>query len=183
MLAKQKQLAEDGVTQTVQTRGRGGNSNFPNVISGAKGEDIRRCMTNCLRWYGKPLVKSDDECRQRLYDFFIECQQNEELPTVEKMCMALGTVRQVVWQWENGQGCSAERTDLIKKAKEFIATFESEMVTEGKIQPVVYIFRAKNYFGLKDQQEITLRPDQPLGSEPDQKALEDKIIGSIVSED
>ena len=33
------------------------------------------------------------------------------------------------------------------------------MVTEGKINPVVYIFRAKNYFGMKDQQDLVLTPN------------------------
>lgn len=72
-----------------------------------------------------------------------------------------------MWNWENGIGCSSERMNIIKKAKEFIASFESAMVTEGKINPVVYIFRAKNYFGMKDQQDITIRPDNPYGDQRD----------------
>ena len=57
------------------------------------------------------------------------------------------------------------------------------MVTEGKINPVVYIFRAKNYFGMKDQQEVVLTPNQPLGDSPDQKKLEERIAGSVVVEE
>ena len=57
------------------------------------------------------------------------------------------------------------------------------MVTEGKINPVVYIFRAKNYFGMKDQQEVVLTPNQPLGDAPDQKQLEERIAGSVVVEE
>lgn len=173
-MPKENNISEQG-EQAAKLRGRGGKANFPNVVTGAKSEDIKRVMDNCLRWYGKPLVKDDDECKQRLYEFFIGCGESGELPTVEKMCMALGTVRQVVWQWEQGQGCSLKRTDLIKKGKEFIATFEAEMVTEGKINPVTYIFRAKNYFGLKDTQDLVLTPNNPLGDQPDQKALEERI--------
>lgn len=169
-------------TTIVKTRGRGGKENFPSVISGAKAEDISRCMANCMMFYDRPLVKSDDECRQRLYDFFDTCQKTGQLPTVEKMVMALGTIKQTVWNWENGIGCSSVRMDLIKKAKGFIASFESEMVTEGKINPVVYIFRAKNYFGMKDQQEVVLTPNQPLGDSPDQKQLEERIAESVIEE-
>ena len=103
-----------------------------------------------MMFYDRPIVKSDEECRERLYEFFDTCQKTGQLPTVEKMVMALGTIKQTVWNWENGIGCSSVRMDLIKKAKGFIASFESEMVTEGKINPVVYIFRAKNYFGMKE---------------------------------
>lgn len=173
---------EEGTT-IVKTRGRGGKENFPSVIAGAKAEDISRCMANCMMFYDRPIVKSDDECRQRLYDFFDTCQKTGQLPTIEKMVMALGTIKQTVWNWENGIGCSSTRMDLIKKAKGFIAGFESEMVTEGKINPVVYIFRAKNYFGMKDQQEVVLTPNQPLGDTPDQKQLEARIAESVVAEE
>ena len=130
-------------------------------------------------FYDLPQVKSDDECRQRLYDFFDTCERTGQLPTVEKMVMCLGVVKSTAWEWENGNGCSSERSKLIKKAKEFIASFESEMVTEGKINPVVYIFRAKNYFGMKDQQDVVLKPENPLGDKVDRARLESTIVQEI----
>lgn len=160
-------------------RGRGGTQNFPSVIAGAKAEDISRCLRNCLAFYDMPIVQSDDECRERLYWFFDTCEKTGQLPTVEKMIMALGTIKQTVWNWEQGIGCSQVRMDMIKKAKEFIASFESEMVTEGKINPVVYIFRAKNYFGMKDQQDVVLKPESPLGSTVDQARLESTIVQEL----
>lgn len=56
------------------------------------------------------------------------------------------------------------------------------MVTEGKINPVVYIFRAKNYFGMKDQQDITITPQMPLGTDSDPAELQKRITGSVVEE-
>ena len=154
--------------QVVKKRGRGGKENFPNVIpSDTKAEDIKRILKDCLMFYDMPIVSSDEECRDRHAWFFDACGETGQLPTVEKMIMALGAVKSTVWNWENGIGCSSERMNLIKKAKEFIASFESAMVTEGKINPVVYIFRAKNYFGMKDQQDITIRPDNPYGDQRD----------------
>lgn len=168
--------AEVAVKKERPLRGRGGTQNFPSVIAGAKSEDISRCIKNCMTFYGLPIVKDDEECRQRLEWFFDTCGQTGQLPTVEKMVMCLGAVKQTVWQWEHGDGCSQRRADLIKKAKEFIASFESEMVTEGKINPVVYIFRAKNYFGMKDQQEHVIKPESPLGDTVDQARLESTIV-------
>ena len=169
-LSKNDTTMEQGKT-IVKARGRGGKENFPSVISGAKAEDISRCMGNCMMFYDRPIVKSDEECRERLYEFFDTCQKTGQLPTVEKMVMALGTIKQTVWNWENGIGCSSVRMDLIKKAKGFIASFESEMVTEGKINPVVYIFRAKNYFGMKDQQEVVRHQINPSATLPTKSSL------------
>ena len=176
---KENPGAEVAVKKERPLRGRGGTQNFPSVISGAKAEDISRCIKNCLTFYGLPIVKDDEECRQRLEWFFDTCGQTGQLPTVEKMVMCLGTVKQVVWQWEQGQGCSQRRADLIKKAKGFIAGFESEMVTEGKINPVVYIFRAKNYFGMKDQQDVVLKPENPLGEKVDPERLQSTIVQEL----
>lgn len=180
-MARKKTTKADAGTEVAvkkdrPLRGRGGTQNFPSVIAGAKSEDISRCLRNCLTFYDLPIVQSDEECRQRLYDFFNICQETGQLPTVEKMVMCLGAVKSTVWEWENGNGCSSTRANLIKKAKEFIASFESEMVTEGKINPVVYIFRAKNYFGMKDQQEHVIKPENPLGEMVDQARLESTIV-------
>ena len=71
---------------------------------------------------------------------------------------------------------------MIKKAKDLIATSESVMVSEGKINPVVYIFRAKNYFGMKDQQDIVVKPDNPLGETQNPEELAKRIEGSVVED-
>ena len=177
-MANKIQKNVDSEVKPRPKRGRGGTHNFPSKID-AKAEDIQRALGNCLMFYDMPIVKSDEECRQRLYDFFTTCYETGQLPTIEKMIMALGTVKQTVWDWENGRHCSQLRTDYIKKAKEFIAGFESEMVTEGKINPVVYIFRAKNFFGMKDQQDVVVKPENPLGDTLDRAQLEATIVQEL----
>ena len=145
--------------QVVKKRGRGGKENFPSVISSdnTKAEDIKRIMKDCLRWSG-------------------------ELVTVEKLCLALGYSRTTVFDWENGRHCSPERSNMIKKAKELISTTDSILVSEGKINPVVYIFRAKNYFGMKDQQDIVVKPDNPLGDYQSPEELQKRIDASVVED-
>lgn len=44
--------------------------------------------------------------------------------------------------------------DIVKKAKDYIAVFDAELVMNGKIPAPVYIFRSKNYYGMKDVQEV-----------------------------
>lgn len=149
--------------------------------SSAKKEDVSRILANCLKWYKLDKVKSIDELNERLAYFFTECFSTGEIPTVEKMCLAIGYDRKVVWEWETGQavsGLGSEASNIVKKAKNFLATFESEMVTEGKINPVVYIFRAKNFFGMKDQQEYVLTPNKPLGADAEPEML-DRYKGAL----
>jgi transcriptional regulator with XRE-family HTH domain len=147
----------------------------------AKAEDIRRIGASLLKWYKMEKAVTDEEIRERLERYFVETLEAGEIPTVEEMCLALGYSRQTIWKWEAGEeGSTPARRNLIKKAKELLASFDAKMVQEGKINPVTYIFRAKNYFGLQDKQEYVLTPNNPLGDHVDpsdiQKRLEEGVI-------
>lgn len=174
-------IVEQG-EQIVKKKGRGGTQNFPTTIEGTKKEDVQRIGKNLLKWYGLPPVKTDEEVDERLLMFFEECIKSGEIMTVEKMCLALGYSRKTVWEWETGHLHSGRRADSIKKAKEFLASFDAEMVTEGKINPVTYIFRAKNYFGMKDQQEYVLTPNNPLGEEKDPEEIRKRLSAGLAAD-
>lgn len=127
-------------------------------------EEMRAMMKSILRWYGKPMIRSDDECAERLNEFFNVITEAGELPTVEKMCLALGADRKTVWAWEQGTGCSPVRAAMIKQAKSMLAALDAEMVSKGKIPVVSYIFRSKNFYGMSDQTEVVITPNNPLGT-------------------
>lgn len=150
--------------------------------STAKSEEVSQTLANCLRWYRMPKVQSVEELQERIEFFFVTCFENGEIPTWEKLCLSTGFTRSALWEWATGVSVSslgAPAGDLVKKAKDFLATFESEMVTNGKINPVVYIFRAKNYFGMKDQQEYVLTPNQPLGEAADPATMAQKYRAAL----
>jgi transcriptional regulator with XRE-family HTH domain len=160
---------------------RGGKTPSLAHNTSAKAEDIRRIGASLLKWYKMEKAVTDEEIRERLERYFVETLEAGEIPTVEEMCLALGYPRQTIWRWETGEeGSTPARRNLIKKAKELLASFDAKMVQEGKINPVTYIFRAKNYFGLQDKQEYVLTPNNPLGdhANPDdiQKRLEEGVI-------
>lgn len=69
-------------------------------------------------------------------------------------------------------------SDVIKKYKELIGSSEAELALDGKINPTVYIFRAKNYQGLSNKQEVVVTPNSTAVSEPkDVQAIIDNIPG------
>ncbi len=61
-MKNEKEILDRGRKKTVKLRGRGENN--LSVISGAKAEDISRCMANCMMFYDRPIVKSDEECKK-----------------------------------------------------------------------------------------------------------------------
>ena len=136
-----------------------------------------------MKWYNMPKAVTDEEIRQRLEQYFIETLETGELPTVEAMCLALGYDRKTVWRWENGEeGSTPTRCHLIKKAKEFLATFDAHLVQEGKVNPTTYIFRAKNYFGMRDEVEHVITPNNPLGEMRDSVDIKRRLSEGVVDE-
>lgn len=183
---KPKEVEANNVEQAgqeiVKTKNRSRGLAGVEQNTSAKAEDVSRILSNCLKWYKMPKVKTEQELEERIAQFFVTCFETGEIPTVEKMCLAIGYDRQTVWRWENGERSSelgSRAGDITKKAKDFLATFESEMVTEGKINPVVYIFRAKNFFGMKDVQDYILTPNNPLGDSSDPATMADKYRNAL----
>lgn len=139
---------------------------------------IGKSLKNILaisKAFGEP-VQSDEEMKERLAWFFENCAETQQLPTVEKMCLALGIPRETVHEIIHGirKGFSKETPDILKQAKNLIASLDAELAQEGKIQPVVYLFRAKNYYGMKDTQDVVLTPNNRLSEYQDQKVIEAK---------
>ena len=115
-----------------------------------------------------------------MQEFFQVLSETGELPSVEKMALALGTTRQSIWNWENGIKCSPARQQMIKQAKEMLAAMDADLVSNNKIPQVTYIFRAKNFFGMKDQTDVVITPNNPIGAEVPEEELRKRIAGDVV---
>lgn len=152
---------EDAEQVVKEVKKRGSKSASVEISNTATKAEVKDMISNVLFWRNAKPVETDDECAERLDAFFQHIGETGELPTVEKMCLALGTVRQRVWEWENGTK-GAKRADMIKKAKEILAALDAELVSNNKIPQVTYIFRAKNFYAMADKSEVVLTPNTPL---------------------
>ena len=142
--------------QTPVKRKRGGKIASVEANSAARPEEVAKAIMDNFYYFGRKKVQTDEECAERLNAFFKECYERQAFPTVEKMCLALGTDRKTVWEWEQGIRATSERSHLIKQAKQILAAIDADMAASGKIPQVVYIFRAKNYYGMRDQTELAV---------------------------
>ena len=175
---KSEQIDDEQIATVAKKKTCGSKSASVTVNNTATTEDIARIIGESFQFFKLPIVKTDDECAERLNWYFNLCVERSQIPTVEDMSLALGTVRRTVWDWENGtQG--QVRANMIRKAKELLAGIDAKLVSEGKIPQVTYIFRAKNFFGMKDQQEVILEPRNPLGEAPSDQEIASHITGRL----
>lgn len=158
----------------VKKTGRGGKYNFPSSVEPENPEVVREAVSSVLYWYkrgrdSKP--KTLEEIQNRIDEYFLECYETGQRMTVEKLALALGIHRDTLHAWETDRAKYGEKSDIIKYAKECIASYDADMVTSGKMNPVPYIFRAKNYYGMRDQQDVIITPSSPIGEAAEQKEL------------
>ena len=147
------------------TKGRGGKNNFPSSkVSVETAEDkqlVSKLLTEVMVEYKQPKVKNDEELAERLDNYFTRCALNGQVPTVEEMCMSTGYSYSTCYDWEVGRnkGFSTETSKIIKKAKDLLKTFDAKLVIAGKMNFLAYCFRAKNYYGMVDKQEMVVTPN------------------------
>ena len=169
-------------------RGRGGTNNFPNAkFTPETDEDralVSKLLGEVLVEYRKTRVKSDEELAQRLDDYFTRCATSGQIPTVEEMCMCTGYTQCTCNDWISGRnkGFSPNTSVIMKKAKEILKTFDAKLVISGKLNFLAYCFRAKNYYGMTDKQEVVLTPNQPLGEQLSPEDLQQKYLTDIAAE-
>lgn len=164
------------------TKGRGGNSNFPNAKFTPKNDKdkelVGKLLSETLVAYKQAPVKNDDELTERLEEYFQYCGKNGITPTVEEMCLYTGYTSAALWDWEHGRrkGFSPKTAGIIKKAKEFLKTFDAKLVIAGKLNFLAYCFRAKNYYGMVDKVEHEVVTQTPTLAETVNRAEIERML-------
>ena len=120
-------------------------------------------------------ISDPEQVEQRIYDYFTFCVENDRKPNMIGMANWLGVDRDTVKTWKTGECRSSTHTAMIKKAINILEELWVDYMQNGKVNPASGIFLGKNMFGYKDVQDVTLTPGSPLGDQPDQKALEERI--------
>lgn len=134
---------------------RGSGSNAAVVV-----EDVS-AVTQSLDFHRQflkmPKVSGSDTeaVEERIEEYFSICSKYDALPTVEGLSLALGVSRSTLWEWGRGNNCTRGTAEAVQRAKTLLSALDAELAVRGKIQPVAYIFRSKNYYGLSDKVEIS----------------------------
>lgn len=113
---------------------------------------IHRTVHHALDLYCNTQASTDEEVNQRIISYFTICQEEGIPPTMEGLWLCLGVGRTVFYEWRGGKRGTV-RADMIKKAQLVISECDAQLAMAGKMPQVLYIFRSKNLYGMKDQVE------------------------------
>ena len=95
--------------------------------------------------------------QNRIDEYFELCQSYGLNPTVEGLALAVDYDRRSLFDIQNGRQ-KLPFADIVKKAKDFIANYDAILAASNKINSAVYCFRSKNFYGMKDVQQVEVAP-------------------------
>lgn len=100
-------------------------------------------------------VENEEEMEERIQQLFDLCSRTGNIPTYESIAVACGIPIRTFYDMRKGEYEGYQQySQIINRAKATVSLMESSMVRDGKIPPSLWIFRAKNYMGMKDVQQI-----------------------------
>ena len=67
--------------------------------------------------------------------------------------------------------------------RQLLSDFDANLLINGKMNPVAYIFRAKNYYGMKDQTESIVKHENNLGETKTADELLEIIEADVIETD
>ena len=132
-------------------------------------------------------VNSNQELIDRLAEFFEMAEQRQIPPTIQEMALYCGYTSSMFRDWRDGRhkgfsdegGATPPTGVIVKKAVEILHGMDMVLTQSGKINPVAYIWKAKNWYGERDVQEIVVTPSgertQPLTPEEIAKNLPEPL--------
>jgi hypothetical protein len=151
-------------------------------IKGGAGTDIKYApdavkliINNATYWFKLVKPKTNQELKERIALYFERVEDTGELPSLEKLGLALGVTHETLMSWERDI-TNKERSSLVAQAREALAAIDAELVSSGMIPQVSYIFRSKNFYGMQDRTEVFIVGNQQLEPTEDPKQTASKYI-------
>lgn len=174
--------------QVVKKKPRGGNS----PVIGMNGYDLEpgdntKYLTLNIELFNleKIDLHNEEAVARRLEEYFQIYAKYDTKPTVAGMAMALGMNRRTLIAIVNdyATGGAGYKTALphevalvIKKAYSLLEVLWENYSSNGKINPVMAIFLAKNNYGYQDKTEYVLTPNSQQDSDYDADSIRKRYL-------
>lgn len=131
------------------------NQNYPKT---ARTEALRRTLLVSKLNTGR--CTSPQELSDRFNSLFELAFKEGFVPNVEMLAVASGIDRKTLWDMEAKRSPGYEEYSVVvKKAKDIIASIDGTLAAENENNAAVYKFRAQNYYGMTEKQEMVITPN------------------------
>ena len=110
-----------------------------------------------------PIDISDaQQVQNRIMEYFTFCAENDRKPNIKGLGNWLGVDATTVNSWRRGEYRADTHSPVIKKAVDILEEMWWDYGQNGKVNPTSWIFIGKNAFGMRDEQQVVVTPNNPM---------------------
>lgn len=178
-------MADETKSLKPKAKPRGRNLVFEDNEKALTNPNNARYIAFIRELYALPTVDNTDlkAMEQRLAEYLCICEKYGIKVGNQSCYFALNIDKDDVYDWTHGRSRSSDFSDFVKKVQKICSMYRETLMQDGQINPITGIFWQKNYDGLKDQQEVVLTPNNPLGNQTDPEELKRKYIEATIPGD
>ena len=114
---------------------------------------------------GRPMTyTSREECLEEVEGYFKLCHEYNVLPTISSMALYLGFTRESLYEYARND--AFDLTDILKNAIDTCQSYQEAPALDGTLSAPTWIFTAKNYFNMKDTQDVNVSATNQTQNNP-----------------
>ena len=125
---------------------------------------------------GRPWAfESVEKLQQDITDFFTLCRDTNTMPTIVSLALYLGVDEDTITR--HASNPMSPFCEVLKNVRTYLHNLMQSGTLAGDINPVAYIFLSKNYYGMRDDKQITVSPtnNQTINSTETMEAIQKQI--------
>jgi hypothetical protein len=125
---------------------------------------------------GRPWAFQDvDKLQNDISDYLTLCRDTDIMPTIVSLALYLGVDVSTIDAHVNNP--NSPFSQVFKNLKQYLHNLMQSGTLAGDINPVAYIFLSKNYYGMRDDKQITVSPtnNQTVNSTETMQAIQKQI--------
>ena len=114
---------------------------------------------------GRPIsYASREECLEEVEGYYKLCHDYNVLPTISSMALYLGFNRDSLYEYAKNE--AYDFSDILKNAINTCQAYQEAPALDGTLSAPTWIFTAKNYFNMKDTQDVNVSATNQTQTNP-----------------
>lgn len=157
---KPEQVVAAEVNANLITGGRPGRVAYRIKDDDGKRDTLEKVIKNVQVFAkkGEQPVRDNAGIQNRADWYFSICAETAQIPTFEKFCITLGYTTSIIMDWMRQRNMPAwvnsDTLVLLSTYLEQFKAIDADLVVDGKMDKVAYLFRAKNYYNMRDDPKL-----------------------------
>lgn len=115
---------------------------------------------------GKVTIWDTEEIKKRCFEYLERKINEKALPTMEGLAVNLGVAAHTLKTWEKSKE-NPEVSEILETMRNVISSMYADSAMRGALNPVQWIFYAKNHFGYTDKTETEITTKADIRTEKD----------------